>query len=202
VKEKENTILKQSLDKIKKSSVYLDNLSKQKKIEFLKEDSKKNVLELKQFLDFRALTNFFHINPEQMNIVKEHREDFQTNFEKDNGQTIIELLEEAKLSNNVILEKVKQIRSKIEEIWNHEKNLKEDEAQEIQNKIKLVALKIDELKIEKIKEEKREEKFKISKEELIDVLKQEFGKMNIELKPNKNKEPDKENNRVSNHSDN
>ena len=180
-KEEENKILKQDLEKIKTSSDYLENLSKQKKIESLREESKKNILELKQLLDFKALASFFHIFEEQMKIVKEHREDFQTNFEKDNGQTIMELLEEAKLNDNIILEKVKQIRDKIEEIENYKKNLK-DETQEIEFKVKEVILKIDDLKIEKIKEEKREEKLKTSKEELTDILKQEFGKMNVEMK--------------------
>ncbi len=182
-KEKENKILKQNLEEIKISPVYLENLSKQKKIESLREESKKNILELKQLLDFKALASFFHIFEEQMKIVKEHREDFQTNFEKDNGQTIMELLEEAKLNDNIILEKVKQIRDKIEEIENYKKNLK-DETQEIEFKVKEVILKIDDLKIEKIKEEKREEKLKTSKEELTDILKQEFGKMNVEIEGN------------------
>jgi len=64
-------------------------------------------------------------------------------------KTIIELLEEAKLSNNVILEKVKQIRSKIEEIWNHEKNLKRMRLKKYKIRLNWLRLKIDELKIEK-----------------------------------------------------
>ena len=179
-KEEENKILKQNLEEIKTSSDYLENLSKQKKIESLREESKKNISELKQFIDFKALASFYHIFEEQMKIVKEHRENFQTNFEKDNGQAIMKLLEESKLNNNIILEKVKQIKGKIEEIANYKKNLK-DETQEIEFKIKEVVLEIDGLKIEKIKEEKREEKLKISKEELINILVQEFGKLNLEL---------------------
>ena len=182
-KEERNKISKQSLEEIKTSSDYLENLSKQKKIESLRDELKKNILELKQLLDFKALANFFHIFEEQMKIVKEHREDFQTNFEKDNGQTIMGLLKEAKLNNNIILEKVKQIRGKIEETANYEKNLK-DETQEIKFKIKEVVLEIDDLKIEKIKEEKREEKLKTSKEELISILKQEFGKFGVEIEGN------------------
>jgi len=180
-KEEENRILKQNLEEIKTSSAYLENLANQKKIKSLKEESKKDILELKQLLDFKALANFFHINEEQMKMVKEHREDFQINFEKDNGKAIIELLDEAKLNKDVILEKVNLIRAKIEETANHEKNLKEDETQEVYNKIKEVNLEVDDLKIEKVKEEKRGEKLKISKEELINTLKQELSKMNAEV---------------------
>jgi len=42
-------------------------------------------------------------------------------------------------------------------------------------------LEIDNLKIEKIKEEKRHGKLKISKEELISILKQELAKLNVEF---------------------
>ncbi|GBE20437.1 MAG TPA: hypothetical protein ENG87_04725 [Candidatus Pacearchaeota archaeon] len=180
-KEEENRILKQSLEKIKTSSAYLENLTKQKEIESLKEKSKKNILELKQLIDFKALANFFHIFEEQMIIVKTHKEDFQTNFQEDDGKAIIRLLDEAKLSNDLILEKLKQIRGKIEETLNHKKNLKKDETQEVYLKIKEVSLEIDNLKIEKVKEEKREEKLRANKEESITSLKQELGKMNVEV---------------------
>ena len=180
-KEEENRILKQKVEEIKTSPAYLENLAKQKKIKSLRGESKKDILELKQLLDFKALANFFHIFEEQMSIVKAHKEDFQINFEKDNGKMIIDLLDEAKLNNNTISEKVKQIRAKIEETENLEKNLKEDETQEVYLKIKEVSLEIDGLKIEKVKEEKRDEKLKTSKEESISVLKQELVKMNVEV---------------------
>ena len=57
-----------------------------------------------------------------------------------------------------------------------------------ENKISIVGvnhcishLEIGKLKIEKVKEEKRDEKIGINKEELIEALKQELGKMNVEV---------------------
>ncbi|MCK4647693.1 hypothetical protein KAT24_02075 [Candidatus Pacearchaeota archaeon] len=180
-KEEENRILKEKVEEIKRGQNYLDFLANQKRVESLKSESKKDILELKQLLDFKALANFFHINEEQMNILKNHKEDFYTNFQKDNGKMIIDLLDEAKLNNNTILEKVNLIRTKIEETSNYEREIKEDETQELYPKIKEIVLEIDKLKIEKAKEEKRYEKLKISKEELISVLKEELGKMNVEV---------------------
>jgi len=180
-KEKENETLKQNLEEIKISPVYLEILSKQKKIKSLREESKKEILEFKQLLDFKVLANFFHINKEQMNILKDHKENFHANFEKDNGKIIIELLDEAKLNNNIILEKINLIRIKIKETANHEKNLKKDETQELYYKIKEIGLEIDNLKIEKIREEKREEKIKTSKQELNRILEQELSKLNVEV---------------------
>jgi len=180
-KEEENRILKQKLEEIKKGQNYLDFLASQKRVESLKSESKEGILELKQLLDFKALANFFHINEEQMNILKAHKEDFYTNFQKDNGKVIIDFLDEAKLNNNTILEKVNLIRTKTEETSNYEREIKDDETQKLYPKIKEIALEIDNLKIEKVKEEKRHEKLKISKKELISVLKQELGKMDVEV---------------------
>lgn len=180
-KEKENKILKQNLEKIKTSHAYLENLTKQEKIKSLREELKKNILELKQIIDFKALTNFFHINPGQMIIVKEHKENFQINFEKDNGKAIIELLDEAQLNNNIILEKINQIKTKMQETANHEQNLQKDETQETYLKIKEINLEIDNLKIEEFKENKREEKLKANQQELMSALKKELGKINVEV---------------------
>ena len=180
-KEKENRILKEKVEEIKTSPAYLENLAKQKKIKFLREESKKNILELKQVLDFKVLANFFHINQEQMRMVKNHKEDFYTHFIKDNGKSIISLLDEAKLNNDKIVEKIKKIHSKLEETKNCEQEIKKDETQEACFRIKEVCLEIDNLKIEKVKEEKRDEKLKTSKEELINILKQELGKLNVEV---------------------
>jgi hypothetical protein len=180
-KEKENIILGKNLEEIRISPSYLENLDKQKKIETLRENSKKEILELKQLLDFKALSNFFHIFEEQMNIVKIHKEDFHTNFEKDNGMAIVELLDKSRLNNDLILEKVKKIRTKKEEAENHERNLKEDETLETSSKIKVIIVEIDNLKIENVKEEKRNERFRENKKELIELLKQELSFMNVEI---------------------
>lgn len=180
-KEEENRILKERVEEIKKSQNYLDFLAGQKRVESLKSESKEGILELKQLLDFKALANFFHINPEQMNILKDHKEDFQTNFQKDNGKMIIDLLDEAKLNNNTILEKVNLIRAKIEETLNYERDIKDDETQELYPKINEVVMEIDNLKIEKIKEEKIDENLRVNKEGLISSLKQEIGKLNVEI---------------------
>jgi hypothetical protein len=180
-KEEENRILKEKVEEIKNSQNYLDFLASQKRVESLKSESKEGILELKQLIDFKILANFFHINPEQMKIVKNHKEDFYGHFIKDDGKSIISLLDEAKLNNDKIIEKIKKIYSKLEETKNHEQEIKKDETQELYPKIKEIALEIDNLKIEKAKEEKRYEKLKTSKKELISILKQELAKLDVEV---------------------
>ncbi len=178
---KENQKLLNEIERIKQSENYKNMLEEKEKISALKEDFKDTILVLKQLIDFKALANFFHIFEEQMNIVRNHKEDFQTNFQKDNGKMIIDLLDEAKLNNNIILEKVNLIRTKIEEILNYEREMEKDETQELDSKIKEIGLEVDILKMERVKEEKRNEKLKANKEELLSALKQELGKMNVEV---------------------
>ena len=44
------------------------------KINVLREELKKDILNLRQLIDFKALISFFHINAEQMKIVKDYKE--------------------------------------------------------------------------------------------------------------------------------
>ena len=180
-KEEENKKLLEEIEKIKMGSRYLENLRNREKIKSLNEELKSEIFSLKQVIDFKALANFFHINEDQMKILKEHREDFHTNFQKDNGKVIIDFLEESKLNNKAILERVNLIRTKIEEVENYERKIKEDETLEIGSQIKTVFLEIDNFKIEKVKEEKRGKKLKESKIELADSLKKDLGEMNVEV---------------------
>jgi hypothetical protein len=180
-REEENKRLLNEIEKIKQSENYKNMLEKKEKISVLKEESKSRIFALKQLIDFKTLANFFHINEEQMSILKDHKENFHVNFEKDNGKMIVDLLDEAKLNTNIILEKVNLIRTKIKETVNYKRDVKEDETQELYYKIKEIITEVDNLKIEKIKGEKRDEKLRANKEELISCLKQELGKMNVEL---------------------
>lgn len=180
-KEEENKKFLEEVEEIKKSPDYLEHLRTQKKIEFLKEELKNDIFRLKQIIDFKALANFYHSFEREMNVIKEYREDFRQAFQKDSGKSILSLLDEAKLNNETTSEKVSLIRTKLEKISTYEREIKKDETKDLHPKIKEVKLEIDGLKIERVKEEKRREKLKISREELVGSLKQELGKVNVEV---------------------
>jgi hypothetical protein len=150
-------------------------------MESLKEGVKNDLFGLKQLIDFKSLANFFHISEERMKIVKEYKEEFQLNFKKDNGETIIDLLDKSKLNNDTISKKVDFIRTKLEEISNYEKGVSADETRELSSQLKWIMMEIDNLKMERAKEEKRGEKSKVSKGELMNSLKQELDKRDVEL---------------------
>jgi phosphatidate phosphatase PAH1 len=149
----------------------------------LGEELEKDLLSLKQSIDFKALTNFFHIFKEQMDIVKSHREDFHTKFKEDDGESISRLLEESKLNNEVTSEKIRQINSKKEEMVKNEGKIEKDETKELSFKITNIILEIDNLNNEKVKEGKRNVKIKIDREGIIMEIKGNLIKEGVVIVP-------------------
>ena len=149
----------------------------------LGEELEKDLLSLKQSIDFKALTNFFHIFKEQMDIVKSHREDFHTKFKEDDGESISRLLEESKLNNEVTSEKIRQINSKKEEMVKNEGKIEKDETKELSFKITNIILEIDNLNNEKVKEGKRNVKIKIDRERIIMEIKGNLIKEGVVIVP-------------------
>lgn len=179
-KEEEEKLL-EGIEETKKSPSYLDYLNKQEKINFLREEIEKDIQNLRQLIDFKALANFYHIFWNEMNTIKEHKENFEESFKKDNGLKILNLLENSKLNSNEILEKIEHIRARKEELKKNKQEIKGDEAQNLNSEKTKINKEIGELNTEKAKEEKRYEKLKISKEKSISVLKQEMSKLNVEF---------------------
>jgi DNA repair exonuclease SbcCD ATPase subunit len=179
-KEEEKNLL-EGIEETKKSPSYLDYLNRQEKIKFLGEEIKKDIQSLRQLIDLKALANFYHIFGNEMNIIKEYKENFEESFRKDNGLKILNLLENSKLNNNKISEKAEHIRTRKEELKENKQKIKGDETQNLNSEKTRISKEIEELNTEKAKEEKRHEKLKISKEKSISALKQETSKLNVEF---------------------
>jgi len=179
-KEEEEKLL-EGIEETRKSPSYLDYLNRQEKIKFLGEEIKKDIQSLRQLIDFKALANFYHIFGNEMNTIKEYKENFEESFRKDNGLRILNLLENSKLNNNKILEKAEHIRARKEELKKNKQKIRGDETQNLNSEKTRISKEIGELNTEKAKEEKRHEKLKISKEKSISALKQEISKLNVEF---------------------
>ena len=171
----ENENILKEIEKIKKSENYIENLRKQEKIKLLGEELESEIFQLKQLINFKALTNFFHAFEKEMKIVKSHKEDFQTNFKRDDGASILHLLNESKLNSDGILEKVSNIKIKKRKIETNKKEIKKDETEELYSKTTKVILELGNLKNKKEREEKREEKLKVQRSEIIEEIKKGVG---------------------------
>jgi hypothetical protein len=179
-KEERQDFLKK-IGEIKESEDYQNMLDKKEKVGFLEKEIGEKLVSLKQLIDFKALTNFFHINEDQMNVLKKYKENFQESFKKENGEEIIALLDEAKLNNSGILEKVDLVKIKREELVKCKNEIIKDETLELEERERKIVVEIEEFRIEKVKEDKRMEILNEEERELKDLLNQEFLKMNVEI---------------------
>lgn len=177
-KEKNKKIL-DIIEKIKRSESYIENLNKQEKIKLGEKELEKEIYKLKEMIDFKALGNIFHINKKEMGIIKAHKEGFQTTLQKDSGASILNLLDGAKLNNETITSKIKQINSKKEEMTKIISSIKKDETEELLVEMKKIKLEIEKLNNEKEKELKVHKKLKTKREEVIDLIKQKLNELNV-----------------------
>jgi len=175
---KNNKKLLDEIEVIKKDNNYIENLKKQEEIKLKRIELEKEIFKLREMIDFKSLGNIFHVSKEKINIIKTYKEEFQTVFQKDYGSNILSLLDEAKLNNETISSKIKQINDKKEEIIKNEVTIKKDETEDLLVEIKKMKLKIEDLNNEKVRELKRYERFKLNKKDLINLIKQELVKVN------------------------
>lgn len=184
-KEKEKNEIQNKIEKIKKNFEYLEIQKKEEKIKIMEEELGKGIFNLRRIIDFKALGNFYHIFKDEMNVVNAHKENFQINFQKDNGESILKLLDDAKLNNKNISGMVNKISIQKQEILNLEiefKNKKiKDQINELSLKNSQIVLEIENLKNEKLKQEKRLENFKANKQEIIREIKKNIEEFGFEL---------------------
>jgi hypothetical protein len=179
--EKENKKILQEIEDIKKSEDYLKNLSRQDEIKLLNEELDKEIFDLRQIIDFKALANFYHIFEDKMKLVKKYRDDFQKTFEKDNQETLADLLNESKLNNNNVSEKMKNIQDKKKAIAENQSKIKKDNVEELYSQTTKIILDIGTLKNENIRQSKRQENLRLMKKELIESVKEKVEDLGVEI---------------------
>jgi hypothetical protein len=173
-------VLKQ-IEEIKESKDYLENLKKQEEIKLTEKELEKEIYQLKEMIDFKALGHIFHVNKKQMALIQFHKEDFQTAFQEDNGENILKFLNEANLNNDSIKNKIEQIKNNKQKIIENKKEIREDGTFNLSAELRRIKSEIEHLNNEKIKDEKAQEKLKLSKEEAINTIKKELIGLNVEI---------------------
>lgn len=180
-KEEESKERYDELDKIKTGKDYLEYLENQKNVQIKEEDLEKIIIEFRGLIDFKGLSNFFHIFPEKMEIVKKYKDNFLSEFKMEGEGKIIELLEESKLNNNKINEKIKTIKQKEKEIVISRNKIKKIEVEHLYSEIERIKEGIDNLINEKEWAEKNKEKMQSQEKENKDIIKKQLISMNIHL---------------------
>jgi DNA repair exonuclease SbcCD ATPase subunit len=181
-KEQESKEISGKIEKVRNSEEYLENIEKEKSIETQEKQLEKEIYELKQLIDFKALTNFFHIFEDRMEIVKLYRDDFIEEFKKDKGSRLLNLLNESKLNTERIYDKIKQIHDMEVGIENNKKEIKEDETKYFSSEFEKTNAEIKDLQNEIGWAEKKKEKLKTTDEETIKIIKEELKLIGLNLK--------------------
>ena len=180
-KEKENNKVSKNIDSIKNSSEYIENIEREKSLQIKEKEVENEIYELRQFIDFKALSNFFHIFEDRMTIVKLYKDNFSGEFKEDKGNRLLNLLNESKLNSERIYDKIKQIKDKEIEIENIRSLEKEDETKDLYTEIERIKEEIKNLTNEKEWAEKKKEKLETTKEENFNIIKRELESMNLHV---------------------
>ena len=177
-----NNIIKiktQEIEEIKKSGLFLSQKQKKREVEARKQALEKQISELKDLVDFKLLANFFHSFEREMAIVKQYRENFRQSFQKTKGKDLLSLLQESKLQNQEILNKVQAINKDEEEINNT--TFEKTGIEDIEDDIKEIILELTSSASKKLADQKKLEKLSATSEKMLSSIKEELGKISVRL---------------------
>lgn len=183
ISQKEKTLNEKltKLKKIKDSEEYLKNIQLKEAISSKEEEIKNQISNLRQNIDFKSLSSFFHIFPEKMNYIKRYKDSFLLEFKEDKGKSLTNLLNEAGLNNNKISEEIKDINNKEEALEKQKKEIKEDPTHVISSEIETLKENIKSWENEIDWIEKKREKLKEDEKRNTEKVKELLKKIDIEV---------------------
>ena len=169
---------KQSIVKVESSSEFLEFKKKETELEKMKLELDRLFSQLKSLIDFKGLANFYHSFEKEMAVVKNHRDSFRSAFEK-NPQSLLSLLQESKLSNEKIEDKISEVRMLQEKIRNTE--IDDLGISFIKKAINVRELKIREVEDKKVGEEKKKSKLVEENSQIKKEIVEELKGINVEV---------------------
>ncbi|MBI2047028.1 hypothetical protein HYT26_02600 [Candidatus Pacearchaeota archaeon] len=99
--EKQRTEKEKKLEEIKNSSEYKELLEEKEKLRGRTGELDKEIFSLKQELDLKYLSKYFHYEKEKSQILKEYIENFKSALENDNNLQIAQIIKEIKLDFDI-----------------------------------------------------------------------------------------------------
>tara|TARA_Y100000310_G_scaffold345693_1_gene468382 strand:- start:28013 stop:29143 length:1131 start_codon:yes stop_codon:yes gene_type:complete len=159
------------IEELKTSEKFLEENKKRQEFE-------KDLDNLRQSLDFKALTNFYHIFENDMAIVKSYKENFKQAFNQKKGEDLSLLLTKSKLDTPEILNTIQKINEKKLEIEKFDNNA----VQSLETEKKKITSEIENINSKKSITEKKSERLNENLSEINSSIKGELVKINIDLK--------------------
>ncbi|MDD5193860.1 MAG: hypothetical protein PHF67_04735 [Candidatus Nanoarchaeia archaeon] len=182
----ENESFEKIIEKTKKTDSYKAEIDKEIIIHEKNQQYERELLRLKEMIDFKLMANFFHSNEKMMNKLKCYKDNFKETFEADSN-SLINLAKEAGIESDKLRQmqdKISRLTKEQENILNLKQNQKEDEIKKVlnlQSDIKDNLSEIEGLNNNNAKELKIMQKVDDTNKEFIEVLKKDLIKININL---------------------
>ena len=173
----EEKSLEEDIKKIKNSEEYSNWEKRRQESNLKKKEIEKDIFEVKNMIDWKNLSNIFHINEKKMVILKEYENHFSQILENGGEEKFIEILHEANIETGDIQRRIGKIKDRKKEI--HEILSRKDELEELASKLISVRTEIKNLKEEQVKILKRVQKIDENVSEIIKEISQDKKKIHI-----------------------
>ena len=174
--------LMSDVERIKNSSEYISNLETEEKIKFLRTSLNNEIVKLKDAIDFKKLTGIIHTNEKELGIVKDYKNHFVSEFSRDGGKRILDLLESSNMKSAKIETYVLLIEKINNELKEKSRNVGLDSTIIKLEEIEKIEDGIDGMKTEKVKIERKVEEFYLKlkglKNEIVRMV-EEIGNVKI-----------------------
>ena len=147
--------LMEDVEKIKNSSEYISNLKTGEEIKALRIGIDREIVRLKELIDFKKLTNIIHSNERELKIVKNYREHFVVEFSRDGGRRILDLLGGSNMKSSEIEAQVSLIEKNNGELKEKRGKVGLDSTVIMLGEVKKIEDEIDGMETEKVKVKRR-----------------------------------------------
>ncbi|MFA5856387.1 MAG: hypothetical protein WC867_03450 [Candidatus Pacearchaeota archaeon] len=173
------------ISEVKSSELYSNEKKIRQDIDLKNYELEKDIISLREFIDFKSLIKSYHTDSKKMEIIKDYKDDFKENFKKDKLEKILYLLIGINIETKNINDKIKAINEKKDNILEFEKNIsKESQFEKViiyEKDTKSLLVQIEDIKEEIDREKNKLSKFKIDKLEAMHSLENEFSKINYQV---------------------
>ncbi len=144
--------LREQIKQAKTSKEYLDNLKAKEQLSKLQSEKIQLIQILNKSINMKSLSNLYHSNEKQINIIKNYKNNFSEAFQKNNGEDILDLIDD-KSQINKIINKIEQNKKLSQETT---EQIKEETTTILQNKIQNTNHETETLISKKPKNQKRQ----------------------------------------------
>ncbi|PJA70881.1 hypothetical protein CO154_00600 [Candidatus Pacearchaeota archaeon CG_4_9_14_3_um_filter_31_7] len=163
-----------------KSNVHAEFLNEQEKIKNENNILAEDISRLKQELNLKLLSKYFHNDKKKNELLHNYSENFINSIKDDNNLKIISIAKEAKQS--IDEQKIKELRDKI---MNQKMLVKDKKLGEFENRINILEQEINEEKRNIEDENHKKQKFEKKEEEILIHVREDatkiFGRSAVEF---------------------